>query len=95
MGIAKRQMARFETGMLQTCEGSEWGDGYSEEANGEFWDWHVTGLWIRVGGVMGMAKRQMARPETGMLQTCEGSEWGDEYSEEADGKVWDWHVTDL
>ncbi len=35
MGTTKRQMARFETGMLQTCEGSEWSDGYSEEADGE------------------------------------------------------------
>jgi len=38
-------------------------------------------------GVMNIAKRQMARSETGMLQTCEGSEWGDGYGEEADGKV--------
>ena len=38
-------------------------------------------------GVMGTAKRQMARSETGMVQTCEGSEWGDGYSEEADGEV--------
>ncbi len=30
-----------------------------------------------VSGVMGTAKRQMAGSETGMLQTCEGSEWGD------------------
>jgi hypothetical protein len=35
MGKAKRQMVRFNTGMLQTCEGSEWGDGYSEDADGE------------------------------------------------------------
>jgi hypothetical protein len=35
MAIAKRQMARSESGIVQTCEGSEWGDGYSEEANGE------------------------------------------------------------
>ncbi len=34
-GKAKRQMARFETGMLQTCEGSEWGDGYRKEAVGK------------------------------------------------------------
>ncbi len=34
-----------------------------------------------VNGVMGTAKRQMARSETGMLQTCEGSEWSDGYSE--------------
>jgi hypothetical protein len=48
-----------------------------------------------VSGVMGTVKRQMARPETGMLQTCEGSEWGDGCNEEADGEVCDWHVTDL
>ncbi len=35
MCTAKRQMARSETGMIQTCEGSEWGDGHSEEADGE------------------------------------------------------------
>ncbi len=35
MDTAKRQMARFETGMLQTCEGREWVDGYDGEANGE------------------------------------------------------------
>jgi hypothetical protein len=35
MGTAKRQVARSETGMLQTYEGSEWGDGYNEEADGE------------------------------------------------------------
>jgi hypothetical protein len=34
MGKAKRQMTRLDTGMLQTCEGSEWGDGYSEPADG-------------------------------------------------------------
>ncbi len=40
-----------------------------------------------VSGVIGTAKRQMARSETGMLQTCKGSEWGDGYGEEADGEV--------
>ncbi len=40
-----------------------------------------------VSGVMGTAKRQMARSETGMLQTQEGSECSDGYCEEADGKV--------
>jgi hypothetical protein len=44
---------------------------------------------------MGTVKRQMARSETGMLQTCEGREWCDGYNEEADGEVCDWHVTDL
>jgi hypothetical protein len=28
MGTAKRQMAKSETGMLQTREDSEWGGGY-------------------------------------------------------------------
>jgi hypothetical protein len=40
-----------------------------------------------VSGVMGTTERQMARSETGMLQTCEGCEWGDGYGEEADGEV--------
>ncbi len=40
-----------------------------------------------VGGVMGTAKRQMVRSQAGMVQTCEGSDWGDEYSKEADGEV--------
>jgi hypothetical protein len=46
-----------------------------------------------VSGVMGTAKRKMGRSETGMIQTCEGSEWGEWYGEEADGKVSDWHGT--
>ncbi len=40
-----------------------------------------------VNGVMGTANRQMARSQTGMVQTCEDSECGDGYSEEADGEV--------
>jgi hypothetical protein len=36
MGKAKRQMTRLDTGMLQTCEGSECGDGYGEESDCEF-----------------------------------------------------------
>jgi hypothetical protein len=40
-----------------------------------------------VSGVMGKAKRQMTRSETGRLQTCESREWGDGYGEEADGEV--------
>jgi hypothetical protein len=44
MGMVKSQIASSEIGMLQTCEGSEWGDGYGEEADCEFWDWHVTHL---------------------------------------------------
>ncbi len=40
-----------------------------------------------LSGVMGTAKTQMERPETGMVQTCEGSERGDGYGEEANGKV--------
>jgi hypothetical protein len=35
MGTAKRQMVRSETGMVQTREGSECGDVYGEEADGE------------------------------------------------------------
>jgi hypothetical protein len=35
MGTEKRQLARSETGMLQTCEGREWSDGYGKEADGE------------------------------------------------------------
>jgi hypothetical protein len=40
-----------------------------------------------VSGVMDKVNRQMAIYETGMLQTCEGSEWGDGYSKEADGEI--------
>ncbi len=40
-----------------------------------------------VSGVLGTAKRQMARPETGILQTCDGSEWGDGYDGEANGEI--------
>jgi hypothetical protein len=35
MGRAKRRMERSKTGMLQTCEGIEWGDGYGEDTDGE------------------------------------------------------------
>jgi hypothetical protein len=35
MGTVEKPMARSETGMLQTCDGSEWGDGSGEEADGE------------------------------------------------------------
>jgi hypothetical protein len=40
-----------------------------------------------VRGVMDKVNRQMAIYETDMLQTREGSECGDGYDEEAEGKV--------
>jgi hypothetical protein len=87
MGIVKRQMARSETGMVYRPVKAMSGVMVSRRGR-----WRGLKLaWYRpvkaARGVMGTAKRQMARSETGMLQTCEGSEWGDGNSEEADGEV--------